>query len=144
VRVARSVEIDAPAERVFAVLEDPERMKLWMRGLVDMRFASRPTRVGTRFTQRIREGGRVAEYAGQVTAYDPPARLGMRVGNDRFTIELDYRLHDVGGRTRLDYEARSQAATGVSRLADVVFGWLARGVARRQLRRLRHVAQASR
>ena len=37
--------------------------------------------VGTRFVQRIREGGRVSEYQGIVTAYDPQRHLGIEIGN---------------------------------------------------------------
>lgn len=141
-RVTRRVRIEAPVERVFAMLEDPERTKRWMRGLVEARYASRPVRVGTRFTQRITQGKRVAEYTGEVTAYEPPTRFAVRIGNERFAFDVDYRLHDEGGATLLDYEARSQAAGGAGRLADAVFGWLTRGIAKKQLRRLKQVAEA--
>ena len=45
-------------------------MKLWMRGLETVQTTprNRANPVGTRFTQRIEEGRRVAEYDVEVTA----------------------------------------------------------------------------
>ncbi|NIN68580.1 MAG: SRPBCC family protein, partial [Anaerolineae bacterium] len=48
--------------------------------------------IGTKFTQRIREGGRITEYEGEVTAYEKPYHLGVRIGSPQFSVDVDYRL----------------------------------------------------
>jgi uncharacterized protein YndB with AHSA1/START domain len=138
------LEIDAPIGRVFALVDDPEKIKLWMRGLEETVYASEPNRadpVGTRFTQRIRQGRRVAEYEGVVTAYDKPRHLAVRIGNEKFAFDVDYRFTDLGGRTQLDYTASGADPTGVARPAGAFFAWVTRRIAAKQMRRLKKAAE---
>ena len=70
-----TLDINAPVEAAFDAVEDPEKIKLWAEGVEEIIYPyglDEQNRVGTRFTQRIREGGRVEEYEGVVTAYDRP------------------------------------------------------------------------
>ena len=100
--------IAAPVTRVWELIDNHENLRLWMDGLEDTTYPdgldrSRP--IGTRFVQRIREGGRVAEYQGVVTAYEHLRHLGIEIGNRAFTMDVDYRLTPVEQGTRLDYSA---------------------------------------
>lgn len=143
--VRHRLEIDAPVERVFALVEDPEQMKLWMRGLEETVYPtkrSRPDQVGARFTQRIRQGRRIAEFDGEVTAYDRPHHLAFRIGNERFAFDVDYRFGELGGRTQLDYTATGSDATGLARPAGTFFAWVTRRIAAKQMRRLKAVAES--
>lgn len=106
----RVLEIGRPPARVFPWIEDPERQKRWMKGLeANEVVGGGPTRVGARTRMLIKEGGRRAEYDGEVTAYEPPRRLAIRMWGGALPkgmeLHVDYRLHDLGGgRTRLEYE----------------------------------------
>ena len=93
--VRHRLEIEAPIGRVFALVDDPQKIKLWMHGLEETVYRtprSKANPVGTRFTQRIRRGRQVAEYDGEVTAYDKPRHLAVRMGNEKFAFDVDYRL----------------------------------------------------
>lgn len=141
-----SMVIAAPAERVWALIDDQENLKRWMDGLEETTYPdgidrSRP--VGTRFVQRIREGGRVSEYQGVVTAYDHLKHLGIEIGNRAFTMAVDYRLTPVPGGTRLDYSAAMQRGGGFVRIMVVLFGWLTRKILRKQMTKLKALAEAS-
>jgi uncharacterized protein YndB with AHSA1/START domain len=140
-----SLEIEAPIGKVFPLVEDPERIKLWMKGLEETVYVTARNRenpVGTRFKQRIREGRRVAEYEGEVTAYEKPTHLAVRIGNEKFAFDVDYRLTDLGGRTRLDYTAEGSTPGGLAAAGNVVFGWLAGRIARKQMKRLKAIAES--
>jgi hypothetical protein len=120
-------------------------MKLWMRGLQETVYAkprNRADRVGTRFTQRIKEGRRVVEYSGEVTAYDKPHHFAVRVGNEKFVLDLDYRFSELGDRTRLDYSASGPPAQGFARPTAALFSYLTRRIAAKQLRRLKKAAES--
>ncbi len=98
-----AVEIAAPVRRVFDLLEDPEKQKLWMTGLEETVITMRPAGsdpVGTKFVQRMRGGRGAARFEGEITAYERPRRLALRVGNAAFSAELDYGLEQIDGRTR--------------------------------------------
>jgi len=137
--------IAAPIARVWAMIDDAENLKRWMEGLVETTYPDgfdRRRAVGTRFVQRIREGGRVADYAGEIVTYDPPRHLGFVVGNSVFRMQVDYRLAEAAGGTRLDYSALLVDAGGVVRFMSRLFGWLTRRILRKQMARLRALAEA--
>ena len=143
--VRHRLEIEAPIGRVFALVDDPQKIKLWMHGLEETVYRtprSKANPVGTRFTQRIRRGRQVAEYDGEVTAYDKPRHLAVRMGNEKFAFDVDYRLRDLGDRTQLDYTATGADATGLARPAAAFFAFVARRIASKQMRRLKKIAES--
>ena len=140
-----TMEIAAPVERVWAMIDDADNLKQWMEGLLDTEYPDgfdRRRAVGTRFVQRIREGGRVADYAGDIVAYDPPRHLGITVGNSVFRMQVDYRLTPVAAGTRLDYSALMVEAGAIVRFMSRLFGWLTRRILRKQMGRLKALAEA--
>jgi uncharacterized protein YndB with AHSA1/START domain len=140
-----TLEIDAPIERVFALVDDPQKIKLWMRGLEETVYKTKRNRqhpVGTRFTQRIKQGRRISEYDGEVTAYERPTHLALRIGNDQFAFDVDYRLADLGGRTRLEYTATGADPKGLARPAGAFFALVTRRISAKQMRRLKAVAES--
>lgn len=138
-------EIDAPIERVFDLVERPDRRKQWMDGLEETTLLAdeRAKTVGAVFRQRVRDGRGVSEYAGEVTAYEHPRHLGIRIGNPSFVMQVDYRLTPIGPRTRLDYTTELVAGGALLRLVEQAFSWLTRRILHRQMRRLKTLAEAS-
>jgi uncharacterized protein YndB with AHSA1/START domain len=138
--------IAAPPERVFGLLDDPVQMKRWMQGLEETTFTVRDpdNPVGSRFRQRLREGDKVAEFDGEILAYETPVHLAMRIGDEHFSVEVDYRLTAVEGGTRLDYAARPTHRTLKSRFLDAVLRPLTAGLVKRQMDSLKRVAEEER
>ena len=140
-----AIEIAAPVRRVFDLLENPEKQKLWMVGLEETVLTSRPggsSPVGRRFVQRMRRGRGTAEFAGEITAYEKPHRLAIRIGNAAFSAELDYRLEQIDGRTRLACAVDVVNRTALVRITEVLMRGATRRMVRKQLRKLKAVAQA--
>jgi carbon monoxide dehydrogenase subunit G len=137
--------IAAPVTRVWELIDDHENLKLWMDGLEATTYPDgldRTHPVGTRFVQRIREGGRVAEYQGVVTAYEHLKHLGIEIGNRAFTMGVDYRLTPVEAGTRLDYSAVMKRGGAFIRIMTTLFGWLTRRILQKQMGRLKALAEA--
>ena len=81
--------IHATIARVWALLDDDEKLSLWMPQLVEINYPdgkNRDAPVGTRFTQKLKEGGRIREYQGEVTAYEAPYLLGVRLFDDNLLL----------------------------------------------------------
>ena len=138
-------DMNAPIDRVFDLISDPEKHKLWLKGVEETRYVGsyNPANpVGTKFKQKIREGGRVQEYDGEVTAFARPKHLGIRLFAPEFSVTVDYRLTPVGGGTRLDYVAEVACTHWFYRLIGKVFGFLMRGMLRKQMRKLKELAEA--
>jgi carbon monoxide dehydrogenase subunit G len=143
-RLTYTQEIAAPVEKVFDLIHDPEKHKLWLKGVEETRYVGdhdpdRP--VGARFVQKIREGGRVKEYDGEVTAFDRPRHLGIRLFDKQFSVQVDYRLTLLGQGARLDYAADVSCGSWFFRVMAFLFGWLAKGILRKQMRALKALAE---
>jgi uncharacterized protein YndB with AHSA1/START domain len=100
-----------PPERLWRFIEEPELQKQWMKGLEDNQQTSTgPTGVGSTFRMKIKEGGKVADYDGTLTAYEPPRHLAVKMtgGNlpGGMVLHVDYRLTGQNGGTHLDYTTK--------------------------------------
>ena len=103
-------------EDLWLFLDEPELQKQWMKGLQDTRIMGEEGPVeGAAFRMRIRQGGRIAEYQGEITCHDRPRHLAVRFwgGSMRpgMAVRVDYRLTPEGDRTRLDIVSELEASS---------------------------------
>ena len=140
-----SVEMRAPIDKVFECVEDTDKMKQWMEGLEETIYTSErdPVNpVGTKFKQRIREGGRVQEYDGEVLAYEKPKHLAVRIGNKHFHAVADYRFSTTVDGTRLDYKCDVTCHSGFVKVMAFLFGWFMKRILRKQMTKLKALAES--
>jgi carbon monoxide dehydrogenase subunit G len=147
VRIETVTEIACTPERLWPFLEEPEKQKLWMKGLLEnTRSGEGP---GSTFHMKIKEGGRVAEYDGEVTDRDPPRHLAVRLRGGAMpagmVVNVDYRLTDLHGRTRLDYAAQMTSDRRLSlflRLLMPLIRLFGKRQLKRFLKKLKQLAEA--
>jgi uncharacterized protein YndB with AHSA1/START domain len=140
-----TIDIQAPIERVFELIHDPEKHKLWLQGVEETRFVGTydpANPVGAKFKQRIREGGSVKEYDGEITAFARPKHLGICLSPPHFSVQVDYRLTPVDGGTRLDYSADLRSRHWFVRLMARLFRFFMRGILRKQMAKLKELAES--
>mgnify|MGYP001045175109 FL=1 len=86
--------IDAPPERVFAVLTDPDAYGYWVVGSKEIRGADPDwPQPGSQFHHTVGFGPFTVQDATRVELYEPPRRLRLRakarpLGTARVTMEL--------------------------------------------------------
>jgi uncharacterized protein YndB with AHSA1/START domain len=139
-----SVEMNAPIDKVFDCVEDQKKMRLWMDGLEETIYTSErdpANPVGTKFKQKIREGGRVQEYDGEVLAYEKPKHLAVRIGNKYFHAVADYRFTPTAEGTRLDYACDVTCHSRLFKVMMFFFGWFMRRILRKQMTKLKELAE---
>ena len=140
--------IDCSPEHLWPWLEEPDKQKQWMQGLLEnVATSDGPTQVGSTFRMTIREGRVVAEYDGEVTNYDLHRHLGVRFwGTALKGVEMaaDYKLQNLGGRTRLDYTAiaNTSGAGFFTRLMLPLFKLFGMVQLRGFIKTLKHLAEA--
>jgi carbon monoxide dehydrogenase subunit G len=139
-----TAEFACTPEKLWAWIDEPAKRMQWMKGLVSDELTSpAPTRVGSTFLMRIKEGGKIADYEGVVTAYDRPRHLAVTLQGGAFKnmpMRVDYRLEPQGAGTRLDYSC-SCDLKGPVRLFAPLFGWIARAQLKRFLNTLRRLVE---
>ena len=110
-----SVEIDRPAEEVFAYLDQLDRHGEWQSSILSVRVETDgPTRVGTRVVERRKVPGGARDIPYEITEHDPPRTSSFRgtagpvrpvgtvtvdpVGESgsRMTLEFDLEGHGIG------------------------------------------------
>jgi len=100
-----SVEIDAPVERVWEVVEPVERHVDWMHDAVAIRFTTEQTRgVGTTFLCDTKVGPFRLVDRMEITEWQPNESMGVRhtgivTGTGQFTLTPI----DLGRRTRFTW-----------------------------------------
>jgi uncharacterized protein YndB with AHSA1/START domain len=139
-----SMDVNAPIEKVFNCVEDTEKMKLWMDGLEETTYVTPrdlANPVGTKFKQKIREGGRVQEYDGEVLAYEKPKLLAVRIGNKYFHAIAEYRFTPTHNGTRMDYNCDVTCHHWFFRIMMVLFSWFTKRILRKQMTKLKALAE---
>lgn len=122
--VARSVEIDAPIERVWELVMDPQRLGDWV--TIHGSVAEVPNgelHEGSEFHQSMKLKGVPLKVRWRITEWDPPHRalwLGEAAAGAKARILYDLRERD--GITVFDYENEFELPAGkVGKLAGRAF-----------------------
>lgn len=91
--------IDAPASVIFLWLEDKDRLTQWIPNLFeDETLSETQDKIGSRFRQVFLENGRKMEMEGEITAYEPDARLRVMMTGEMFNLDVDYKLRALSER----------------------------------------------
>jgi uncharacterized protein YndB with AHSA1/START domain len=130
-----SVTVLAPIGRVFVWLDEADKLKQWLAGLEEVTYLKPgvPRGAGSRFLYRLREGGHVTEYQGEVTAYRPPEELAVRLSSPHLEMDIRYRLASRQGSTSVE---QTVVLASLSRLARLTLPLAGRLLLRRQARQL--------
>ena len=137
------LDIAAPPERVFHCIEDFDTRRRWAKGLVEQEILSEGENgpVGTRFMERIQEGGRLTDYHGEVTAHQRPTNLAVTLGNDHFTMYIDYTLQELPNGTRLAFTVDTRNHSWMAKLVGFMARRMLNGIAERQMDSLKKLAE---
>ena len=101
-RITNSVDIKAMPEVVFSWLSQPERSMQWMTSVTKAEILNRaPDMVGTTFLEEITEKGRSTVMRGVITGYEINHKIAMHLDGDYNTVDVEYRLEQVGDITRV-------------------------------------------
>jgi carbon monoxide dehydrogenase subunit G len=126
-------------------LDDTERCKQWMKGLLEVRQTSPgPKGKGTTAIMVIQEGGKPVEYQETILEYERERRFKLRmVGGclKTMAIEVDYELEDLGNRTNLHYAFTCESDSKMLKLFGPLFGIFARMQVKRFFKTLKRLAE---
>jgi carbon monoxide dehydrogenase subunit G len=125
-QMKESAEFACSPEQLWPFLEDPDKLRLWMKGVLED-HASRggPIGLGSKFSMKFRQGGKTEHYRAEILIYDRPKHLGLKMKGGDFQHEtemfIDFKLSDLGdGRTRLDYLENWDSAGALTQLVSPV------------------------
>jgi len=77
--IKHSIDINRPADEVFAYLDQLDRHSEWQSSLVSAKVETEgPTRVGTRVVERRKVPGGARDIPYQITEHEPPRKASFR------------------------------------------------------------------
>ena len=113
--IKHSIDINRPADEVFAYLDQLDRHSEWQSSLVSAKVETEgPTRVGTRVVERRKVPGGARDIPYQITEHEPPRKASFRgtagpvrplgtvtvdplgESSARMTTELELEGHGIG------------------------------------------------
>jgi uncharacterized protein YndB with AHSA1/START domain len=124
---ASETYIEARPERVFATMTDVDGFRHWMQGFVGAeKLTEGPVGVGTEWRETRKMFGREASEVFEVTAYEAPSRLGLRVDGTRGSsrkgeYRFEYVLVPEGTGTRLGMSGEVDMPGLLGRLMSRLF-----------------------
>jgi uncharacterized protein YndB with AHSA1/START domain len=139
VRVEHTVEIERPADEVFAWLIDLARLPEWQTTVIES-HAEGPLGEGARIRERRSLLGHEAETELEVEAFEPGRRLALSTLRGPVDLSVDHLLEEVDGRTTLHVTAEARPG-GLLRLAGPAVAARARHELRRDFGRLKQLLE---
>ena len=101
-KLTYTIDINSTPENVFSWLGTPERAMKWQSNISRTEILHEtPNLIGTTFREIVEENGRCVEMRGVVTDYRENQALAMHLGGKYNNIDVEYRLEEIEGRTRL-------------------------------------------
>ena len=149
-RGAATVTIGRPPAQVFLWLEDHERTKKWVAGLVSIEEdPGTAGRVGSRARMVVEMGKERTEMVSEVTALERPKRLEFILHSvpenapSGFTERVRYQLEEQpGGATRLTLSGETKYRGAMLRLMEPIISKLAQKKLTEDLARLKSLTEA--
>jgi carbon monoxide dehydrogenase subunit G len=134
-----TIEMACPPGAVFPYIEDNDKLPLWFSGFVVAHWTS----AAHTFRHVLEFGGRMLPMTGRVLAREQDRHLSMQLESDVASMTVDYRLVPEGTGTRLTYSCDSQLKGFVRRMFTPVVSWAVQRKIRRDLTRLKEVAETA-
>lgn len=138
IEVTSSVEIDRPANAVFAFVADAENNPEWQGGMRSCRWITEPPiRVGSIYRQEAVFLGRTIESTFEVVTFQPGSSITIATLESTFPIRVTRSVQPLGpDRCRVSAKVRGDPS-GTMRLFAPILLWMVQRSVRSDYRRLR-------
>lgn len=117
VSFTHTIDVPEPADRVFAVIDDPVRTPEWLaRCIVMEKLTPGPVGVGTQLRYSFRDAGREGVMEGEVTEREENVRFAMRFADKDVVALIGFHIAPAEGGCALTHSIELQPQTLVTRL----------------------------
>ena len=143
-RITAAIDVDASPAVVWSCIAEPDKIVRWVEGALDHRYVGARTgrpKVGDKFVQRLKQGRKVVEFEGTLTACEEPSHFAFTIPSPAYSSEAHFRLTPQGsGGTHVDYSIDVTLHTLAAKIAGAALRVPLAFFVRKQLRRLRALA----
>ena len=114
-KVTKSIEIEASPEKVFAFINDMEKMNELSKGFSEGEYTSKgPIGVGTTMHYVGKAGGSQAEFDMEITEFEKNKKISMRtIGASKFKMHGSHTLEPTAKGTKLTFTMEYELPSSV-------------------------------
>ena len=106
-------------------IEDFEKQKLWMEGLIDIKYVEpKDSKHLKAYIVTIKEGSKNSDYYGYTEISNKPNKLRIIMQNDNFTTTTEYNLSQEGDIAILSYDASFVSHKLIVKIIFGIIGFL--------------------
>jgi uncharacterized protein YndB with AHSA1/START domain len=136
------LDIDSPAQAVFAALTNFERIPDWNSSVVDVKFDTDASLgVGSTVVYIGKFLGRTFQSETQVTEFVPSTKYSSTTVSGPFQLEIANTIKSLGATTRLTSDFRGESR-GFFKLAEPVIARLTKNLFESSMDNLKELLQA--
>jgi len=136
------ITINRPPQEVFAWLDDSDRAKQWISGLVEIQpITEGGNRVGAKARHTYNENGRTFDMEEETLIYEPNRHVKIGGKSDMFDMTAEYRLTPSGAGTLLQFESTFRFRNFILRLLSPLLMRGAQKRAEQELQRLKTLVE---
>lgn len=143
-RLQARIEIDRPADEVFAYLSNFENNPVWQGGMERARFLTEPPlRVGSKYEQVARFMGRDIVSKFEITALEEGRRVDIATYESTFPIQVSRRVEPLGeARSLVTAQIDGEPMKGLLAVFNPLMGWFAQRSVTGDYARLKELLEA--
>jgi hypothetical protein len=117
-------KVNAPADTVFACVDEPEHIVRWVGGAVDHVYVTErnpANPVGQKFLQKLKMSNSVREFEGKIIAWEKPTHFGLFIPSPAYSSEAHFRITPEGSSSStVDYSIDVTLHTLAARVIGTV------------------------
>jgi uncharacterized protein YndB with AHSA1/START domain len=141
-RINEVVDIEAPPERVWPYLTEPDKIMGWFATAQLFRWTSEPGGVGSTFRWVEETAGRNASVVAETTEWQPPNVFGFRMTEGDFdAYEARWTVEPTDTGCRVATDAQIKLSFGSGMLFSPLFAHNLRKRTSASLQNLKHLAE---
>jgi hypothetical protein len=94
-RLTTTIDINAPAEVVWACIEEPEKILQWVEGAVEHRYltpAGDGNQIGRQFEQKLKQGKDVVTFIGTITQCEELKHFAFHIPSPAYSSDAQFQL----------------------------------------------------
>lgn len=137
--------IDAPIDYVFKCLDDDAIIVKWNSFLIENIYETPDDylypKPGMKFQSVQRFGKKQYTFDAEMTAYNSPYHVGLKVSTKEGISFTDYYLERAGSHTKLIVELSTIPSNWWQRTLTKLFGWAAKGMYQEEYEKLKEYVE---
>ncbi|NJK87919.1 MAG: hypothetical protein HC906_20105 [Bacteroidales bacterium] len=103
--IKSAIEILSGPEEVFSWIENPNKAKIWQKGVQSEILKETPEKIGTAFTEILEDNGKTLVIYGVIKDYTPNQSISFQLESKMHSVFVNYSVEKKMAKTILSIDS---------------------------------------